>query len=122
MVLVDTSVWVRFLYNREPYASGLDQLLSRDDVVGHDFVYGELMLGARGGRAKLLSDYVLMHRGPVVRHEEVVQFARDRRLDGRGIGWVDTHLLASAVVGHFKLWSADACLLTLATEFGVAYS
>jgi predicted nucleic acid-binding protein len=41
MVLVDTSVWIRFLAGTEPYASELDRLLASDEVLGHDFVYGE---------------------------------------------------------------------------------
>jgi len=47
-VLVDTSVWIRFLSNRAPHASKLDDLLSRDEVAGHDFVYGELLIGDKG--------------------------------------------------------------------------
>ena len=48
IVLVDTSVWIRFLSNREPYAAELDALLSRDEVSGHDFVFGELLIGDKG--------------------------------------------------------------------------
>ena len=54
MVLVDTSVWIRFLANRPPYAAGLDRLLALDQVAGHELVYGELLIGDRGGRGKLL--------------------------------------------------------------------
>jgi predicted nucleic acid-binding protein len=57
IVLVDSSVWIRFLSNRAPYAAALDALLSRDEVSGHDFVYGELLIGDRGGRKQLLADY-----------------------------------------------------------------
>jgi len=49
-VLVDTSVWIRFLANREPYAAELDRLLERDEVVGHELIFGELLIGDRGGR------------------------------------------------------------------------
>ena len=56
IVLVDTSVWIRFLSNRAPYAAGLDGLLSRDEVSGHDFVYGELLIGDKGGRKRLLAE------------------------------------------------------------------
>ena len=42
MVLVDTSVWIRFLANRAPYAAELDRLLGLDEVTGHELVYGEL--------------------------------------------------------------------------------
>ena len=121
MVLVDTSVWIRFLSNRTPYAGELDALLSRGEVSGHDFVLGELLIGDRGGRQVLLADYVLMHQAPAVPHREVVEFVRHRRLHGRGIGWFDSHLLASALVNRLRLWTADPRLATVATELGINY-
>jgi predicted nucleic acid-binding protein len=122
IVLVDTSVWIRFLSNRAPYAVELDHLLSRDEVSGHDFIYGELLIGDKGGRKQLLASYEQMHQAPIVTHDEVVVFVRERRLHGWGIGWIDAHLLASALVGGLKLWTADPRLTTLAREFGIAYS
>jgi predicted nucleic acid-binding protein len=121
IVLVDTSVWIRFLSSRAPYASEMDGLLSRDEVSGHDFVYGELLIGDRGGRKQLLAAYEHMHQAPVVAHGDVVAFVRERRLHGRGVGWVDVHLLASALVGRLKLWTTDPRLATLARELGIAY-
>ena len=120
-VLVDTSVWVRFLANRAPYAARLDGLLSRDEVNGHDFVYGELLIGDQGGRKQLLANYERMDQAPFVPHTEVVAFVRHRKLNGRGIGWIDAHLLASALVGRLKLWTADSPLAAVATELGIAY-
>ena len=120
-VLVDTSVWIRVLSNRAPYASRLDELLSRDDVRGHDLVYGELLIGDKGGRKALLADYERMDQAPVVPHREVVSFARDRRLHGRGIGWIDVHLLASALVARLELWTTDPALATVAKELGIGY-
>jgi predicted nucleic acid-binding protein len=120
MVLVDTSVWIRFLSNREPYATGLSALLERDEVVGHELVFGELLIGDRGGRKKLLESYALMHQARMLPHQEVVAFVRDRRLHGRGAGWVDVHLLASAVVERLGLWTADPRLAALAEDVGVA--
>jgi predicted nucleic acid-binding protein len=121
MVLVDTSVWIRFLAGREPFASELDGLLQRDEVVGHELVFGELLIGDRGGRVKLLSSYQLMHQGRSVPHEDVVRFVRDRKLHGRGVGWIDIHLLASAIVDDHSLWTADPRLATLAEDLDVAH-
>ncbi len=121
IVLVDTSVWIRFLSNRAPFAAELDTLLSRDEVSGHEFVYGELLIGDKGGRMRLLTDYEQMHQAPVVFHSDVVAFVRDRRLHGRGIGWIDAHLLASALVGRLKLWTIDPALATLAKELRISY-
>jgi hypothetical protein len=99
MVLVDTSVWIRFLANRPPYAAELDRLLGLDEVTGHEFVYGELLIGDRGGRGKLLAAYERMHQADTVPHSDVATFVRDRGLHSRGVGWIDVHLLASAIVG-----------------------
>jgi predicted nucleic acid-binding protein len=122
IVLVDTSVWIRFLANRSPFAAGLEGLLGRDEVCGHEFVYGELLIGDRGPRATLLANYQRMDRAPLVSHDEVAAFVRDRRLTGRGIGWIDAHLLASALVGRLTLWTADAALAAIADELGVRYA
>jgi predicted nucleic acid-binding protein len=121
MVLVDTSVWIRFVANRAPYAERLAALLSRGEVTGHDFVLGELLIGDKGGRRKLLADYVLMHQTSAVPHEEVLAFVRGRRLHGRGIGWIDVHLLASALAGGVSLWTAVPRLATVASELGINY-
>ena len=121
IVLVDTSVWIRFLANRTPHAAQLSALLSRDEVSGHDFVYGELLIGDKGGRRQLLADYAQMHQAPIVSHGDVVAFVRGRRLHGRSVGWVDAHLLASALVGRLKLWTMDPRLQVVAGELGVAY-
>ena len=121
IVLVDTSIWIRFLANRAPYAAALDDLLSRDEVSGHSLVYGELLIGDRGGRRSLLADYGRMHQAPIVPHADVATFVVDRGLNGRGIGWIDAHLLASALVARLTLWTADASLAAIATELGIAF-
>ena len=121
IVLVDTSVWIRFLSHRAPIAAKLDELLSRDEVSGHDFVLGELLIGDLGARTQLLTNYEQIHRAPMVPHRDVVGFVRERRLHGRGIGWIDAHLLASALVGRLLLWTADPRLATLARDLEIAY-
>lgn len=121
MVLVDTSVWIRSLAGRRPFTRQVGELLESDDVAGHELVYGELFIGDLGGRQKLLSAYNLIYRAQTVPHDEVVNFVKDRRLNGRGVGWIDVHLLASALVGGFELWTADPRFAAVAYEFGVAY-
>src|SRR4051794_34702678 len=121
IVLVDTSVWIRFLSNRASDATELDRLLSRGEVSGHDFVYGELLIGDKGGRTKLLADYAQMHQAPLIDHRDVVAFVRERQLHGRGIGWIDAHLLASALVGRLRLWTTDPRLEIAARDLAVSY-
>ena len=119
IVLVDTSVWIRFLSNRSPYAAELDALLSRDEVSGHAFVYGELLIGDKGGRTPLLANYEQMHQAPAVPHRDVVDFVRDRGLHGRGIGWIDAHLLASARLSRAALWTLDRHLSKIASQLNL---
>ena len=121
MVLVDTSVWIRFLAGRSPYAAELDRLLGLDEVTGHELVYGELLIGNGGGRGKLLAAYERMHQAATVPYRDVVAFVRDRDLHGLGVGWIDVHLLASAVVGRLQLWTADPRFSAVANQFGISY-
>ncbi len=121
MVLVDTSVWIRSFAGREPFAQELDRLLSTDQVVGHELVFGELLIGDRGGRTKFLSGYNKIFQAATVPHMDVVAFVAVRDLRGRGVGWIDVSLLASAIVSGLKLWTADPRLSAMANEFGVDY-
>jgi predicted nucleic acid-binding protein len=121
MVLVDTSVWIRFLANLKPFAEELDSLLSQDEVAGHDLIHGELLIGDAGRREELLNYYNRIHRLHPISDAEVVSFVRARKLHGRGIGWIDAHLLASALVADILLWTADQRLAGLARDLGVGY-
>lgn len=121
MVLVDTSVWIRFLGNRSPYVQEMDRLLALDEVAGHELVYGELLVGDIGGRRNVLQLYEQMHKVSSVSHREAVEFVRSRKLQGRGAGWIDIHLLASALVGRVYLWTADLHLAAIAGELNIGY-
>jgi hypothetical protein len=62
-----------------------------------------------------------MHQAAMLPHGDVVAFVRARNLHGRGVGWIDVHLLASAVVERLRFWTADVSLAVIASELGVAY-
>lgn len=121
MVLVDTSVWIRWFADDTPLADHLDVLLDADSVMGHELVYGELLIGDCGGRGKFLATYRQFVQASTVAHEEVVSLVGARRLHGRGVGWIDTHLLASALAGDLLLWTVDPRFHAAAKELGVAY-
>jgi predicted nucleic acid-binding protein len=95
--------------------------VDRGEAAGHDLIYGELMIGDPGGGGEFLSSYQLIERLSVVPHSEVVAFVRAHKLHGRGMGWMDTHLVASALVSNVPLWTADERLAALAGEFGIRY-
>lgn len=120
-VLVDTSVWIRFLAGTLESADVLRTLLAEERVAGHELVYGELLMGDKGGREGALAAYQQIHQLQPVPHAEVVNFVRKRKLHGRGVGWLDVHLLASAVVVGCPLWTLDSRLAGLAHELGAGY-
>ena len=122
MVLVDTSVWIRFFANRPPYAAEVNRLSELRLAMGHDLVYGELLIGDHGGRRKFLSAYRRMHQTKTIPHLEVVEFVNANRLHGRGLSWIDVHLLASVVAGRLEVWTADQRFAEAATNLGVAYN
>jgi predicted nucleic acid-binding protein len=110
-VLIDTSVWIRFVAGKAPHASGLERLLEQNEAVAHELVFGELLIGDRGGRSRLLAAYERIQHARPVPHAEVATFVRSRRLQGRGLGWIDAHLLASAIIDKLELWTADTAQL-----------
>ncbi len=57
----------------------------------------------------------------MVPHEEVLELVRRRRLIRRGIGWVDAHLLASALTSAAVLWSIDVDLSAAAADLSVGF-
>ena len=121
MVIVDTSAWVRALAGKAPYEAVLSELLGLEVVLGHDLVYGELLIGDAGARAKLLAEYSNYRYAKTVSHKEVVDLVRGRRLYGKGLSWIDVHLLAAALVEGATVYTADGPLEAHAKALGVAY-
>jgi len=118
-VLVDTSVWRRY-FTGAPAVRALGGLLDEDGaVLVHPFVVGEMVLGGLSAREEGL--FARLPAAAVVPHDEVLAFVRRRRLARRGIGWVDAHLLASALASGGALWSVDADLSAAAADLGVGY-
>jgi predicted nucleic acid-binding protein len=120
LVLVDTSVWRRY-FGGAASVRRLGDLLDEDGVVlVHPFVIGEMVLGGLSAREEEL--FQRLPSASMVPHEEVLGFVRQRGLMRRGIGWVDAHLLASALTSSALLWTVDADLMRAAADSGVAFS
>jgi predicted nucleic acid-binding protein len=121
MVLVDTSVWIRTFYGQPPFSAVVAELIRGEQAASHPLIYGEVLMGDRGGRRRFLLEYAQLPRAIFVPHDEVITLVHLRRLQGRGIGWVDAHLLASALADRMQLFTADERLAAIAEELGVAY-
>jgi hypothetical protein len=118
MVLVDTSVWVSHL--REGNA-GLAALLNHGEVLCHPFIVGELACGNLKDRAVIISYLEFLPMGVTAQHEEVLAFIEDNHLMGKGLGYVDVHLLVSAILTGASLWTFDKRLAQVAASLNFKY-
>jgi len=117
-VLVDTSVWV------DHFRRGNQQLvdlLEGGRVLCHPDVIGELACGSLHNRAEILELLNALPQATAVTFPEALAFLEAHRLYGRGLGWIDTQLLASARLSGCPLWTLDRRLATAAAEFELAF-
>ena len=110
MILVDTSVWIDHLRQGEP---DLVQALMQSQVVIHPFVVGELACGNLRNRQNLLELLQALPPVKTAMDHEVMQFIESHKLMGKGIGYIDAHLCASARLSGCKLWTRDKRLLSV---------
>jgi hypothetical protein len=104
MTLVDTSVWVDHLRRGN---DRLASLLSDARVLCHPFIIGELACGNLAERDRILRLLGALPGVPLAEHEEVLELAGAHKIHGRGLGWIDMHLLASALLAGCPLWTLD---------------
>ncbi len=117
MILVDTSVWIEHLRAGSP---GLARLLERGLVLAHPAVIGELACGNLKNRDRVLADLAALPRAVEATHEEALRLVEDRKLWGAGLGWIDAHLLASALLTDCGFWTLDRKLERAASGAGIA--
>ena len=119
MMLVDTSVWLDHL--RRGDAELVVALQAGQEGI-HPFVVGELACGNLRARAELLGLLQALPPIPLVTDKEALFFIDEHALMGRGIGYVDVHLLASSRLDGALLWTRDKRLHAVAAEFGLAHT
>ena len=116
MILVDTSVWIDHLRAGN---ERLSRLLNDTAVLTHPFVIGEIALGSLRQRDTVLSALSGLPRAVVASDAEVLIFVDRYTLSGRGIGYIDAHLLAAVqLTAGAKLWTQDQKLQRVADELG----
>ena len=118
MLLVDTSVWV------DHFRRGNTQLMAAlegQEIMTHPFVIGELSCGSIANRDRVLDLLRELPGTIVATDEEALDLIERRRLMGRGLGYVDVHLLAASLLTPpVRLWTLDAPLGAAAARLGVA--
>jgi predicted nucleic acid-binding protein len=118
MILVDTSVWIDHLNASDPM---LTTLLAAERVLAHPYVIGEISLGSLRNRETVVSALLDLPRAPVATPEETFYMIERHGLFNRGIGYVDTSLLASArLQPGVTIWTRDKRLKKVADELDLS--
>jgi len=120
MILVDTSVWVDHLRRGDVE---LAALLDGNAVLIHPFVIGELACDSLADSGTVLDLLKDLPAARIAEADEVLTFIERHRLHGKGIGYVDVHLLAAvALTDGATLWTRDKQLDAAAVGLGCAYT
>lgn len=118
MLLVDTSVWIDHLRKGDIQ---LVDALNANTVLCHSYIIGEIALGSFKNRVKLLSFLDNLPQAPLATNDEVRLLIERRNLYGRGIGYVDCTLIASALIAsEVKIWTRDKRLQAIIEELNLS--
>jgi predicted nucleic acid-binding protein len=118
VILVDSSVWVNHLHG---YDAVLRALLDAGRVLIHPFVIGELAVGNIRKREAVLRELQELPHATVASDSEVLRLIEHHQLFGRGLGYIDAHLLASIrFVPGGSLWTRDRRLQTVAEQLSLS--
>ncbi len=118
MILVDTSVWITHLRQG---SRKLEKLLMDAEVMCHPFIIGELACGNLKNRNEIISLLKSLPMAPTIEFDEFLFFVDRNQLMGKGVGFVDIHLLASAQLTGVPLWTADKKLKSAAGQLELTF-
>jgi predicted nucleic acid-binding protein len=120
VILVDTSVWIDHLRHGEP---ALVKALETESVLTHPFVIGELACGNIRNRTEFLDLIGRLPTPPIATDEEALQLIDRHKLNAKGVGYIDIHLLASTLLmSEARLWTRDRQLASIASGLKIAHN
>jgi len=119
VVLLDSSVWIDHIRFQE---ANVERLLLADKVLAHPMVSGELALGSIKNRLQVLEEMDGLPQAIAATDDEVRRVIETYKLFGRGVGYVDVHLLVAVqLTPEATLWTRDKRLHEVASELGLAF-
>jgi predicted nucleic acid-binding protein len=118
MILADTSIWISHIRESEPH---LQQALIDCKVYMHPFVLGEIACGNLRSRSQTLQMLRSLPSSLSASNDEVLALLNQHRFFGKGLGWIDVHLLSSALLTGCRLWTLDRPLRDAAASLKIGY-
>ena len=119
LILIDTSVWIRHLKEGD---KDLSLLLENGLVACHPFIIGELACGGMKNRNEIINLLNALPSVHLLEHDEIMEFIEVRKIMNQGIGYVDVHILGSAIVSETPLWTLDKSLRKAANKLSIGYT
>jgi predicted nucleic acid-binding protein len=116
MILVDSSVWINHLRNRNQQ---LAELLEAGEIATHTCVIGELACGTLSQRSLFLARLGCLQQCPESPFTEVMNLIEKHHLWGRGLSWADVHIISSAHTTEHEIWTDDKAMQQAASEIGL---
>ena len=117
MILVDSSVWIsHFRYGN----TALPELLDAALVLVHPFVISELACGSLKNRRQILAYLTAVPFAVEASNDEALRLIDAHKLWGQGLGWIDVHLIASALLSKCRLYTLDQNLEKIAEHAGIS--
>ena len=116
MILVDTSIWVDHLNKSD---IGLINLLNSGEVCIHPFIIGELACGNISNRKEIITLLKALPRVEAAFDDEVFTLIENKKLYGIGLGFIDVHLIASALINNVTIWTRDKTLKNAAIKLDI---
>jgi len=116
MILVDTSIWIDHFRNGN---AALIDFLHNGEVIVHRFVIGELSCGLMKNRKEIISLLAELPEAVIADHGEVLELIELKKLFGAGIGWIDAHLIASALLTKVNTITLNKPLAKAARSLGI---
>ncbi len=113
MILVDTSVWIDHLRKTDPE---LSDNLQNGEVCIHPFIIGEIACGNLTNRVEIIELLKALPEVLVASHDETLHFIENQKLYGKGLGYIDIHLLAATFINKVPLWTRDKRLSVVYSE------
>jgi predicted nucleic acid-binding protein len=119
VIIPDTSIWIDHIHHRDPQ---LTELLTKRNILIHPFVVGEIALGSMKQYDGIIASLLTLPPAPIAAEEEVRFMIKRHAVMGSGIGYVDAHLLASALLtGEALVWTRDKRLHVAASRLDIAW-
>ncbi len=110
MITIDTSIWVEFFKNKQPFFNKITTLLEENQIYALECIFAELMQGALNIRERnIMYEYWRNLPKPEVENlllKAGIESGKNKGIS-KGIGLIDSVIILSARETSSKIWTLD---------------